>query len=89
MPQIKFWVNGIATTASSEALLTDAGRAEVERKEALTKWSKLVERAALAAAVLSAFGGIFADKPLRHRFDFIAIALGALAMALKFVNSHR
>jgi hypothetical protein len=90
MPKIKFWVNGIETLDYSEAPLSDAERAEVERKEELARWTKLVEKAAAAAAVLSAFLGVFVgDKNLRHRCDLIAVALGGIAIAVRFIADRR
>ena len=91
MPTIKFWIDGMETVdGTEERPLTDAERAEIARKDDLSKWRMLVEKAAGAAAVLSAGIGIFGgDKSLRHRCDWIAVAFGVIAMAVKFVAGRR
>ena len=91
MPGIKFWTDGIETVDESDARpLGDAERAELERKEHLSKWLKLVERVACAAAALSAFIGFFGgDRVLRLRLDWVAIACGGLALAAGLVAKLR
>jgi hypothetical protein len=91
VPAIKFWVDGIETVDESDARpLGDAEKAERERQEHVSKWLKLLERVAGAAAALSAVIGFFGgDRVLRHRWDWIAIACGGLALAARFVASRR
>ena len=91
MPAIKFWVDGLETVdARDERPLGDAERAELERQERVSKWLKLLERAAVAAATLSAvIGFLGGDRVVRHRCDWAAVACGGIALVARFVTSRR
>jgi hypothetical protein len=91
VPAIKFWVDGLETVdARDERPLGDAEKAELERQERVSKWLKLLERAAVAAATLSAVIGFFGDdRVLRHRCDWAAVACGGIALVARFVTSRR
>ena len=91
MPGIKFWTDGLETVdESGERPPTDAERAELERQEHVSKWLKLLERAAYAAGVLSAIIGLFGgDRVLRHRCDLAVVACGGLAVAARFIANRR
>jgi len=68
---IRFWVDGLETVdARDEGPLGDADKAELDRQEQASKWLKLMEQAACAAAALSAFIGLLSGgRALRHRCD--------------------
>ena len=91
MPGIKFWTDGLETVdESDERPLTGAERAELERKEHLSKWPKLVERVACAAAALSGFIGFLADdRVLRLGCAWASLACLGLAWAASFVAKRR
>ena len=91
MPGIKFWTDGLETVdESDERPLTGAERAELERQGHVSKWLKLLERTAGAAAGLSAFIGFLGgDRVLRHRCDWAALACLGLAWAASFVAKRR
>jgi hypothetical protein len=91
VPGIKFWTDGTEMGAASrERPLTDAERSDLERQQHLSKWLKLVEGAAGAAAALSAviwfLGG---DRILRQRCHWAVVACGGLALAARFVANRR
>ena len=90
MPGINFWTDGIQTVDESDARpLGDAERAELERQEHLSKWLKLVEQVARAAAALSAviwlLGG---DRVLRHKWEWVVVACTWLALAARFIANR-
>ena len=87
MPGIKLWTDGIETVDHGhERPLGDAEKAELERQAQVSKWLKLVERVAGAAAALSYCIGLFGgNRVLRHKWDCVAIACSLLAVAAKFV----
>ena len=91
MPAIKFWVDGLETVdPRDERPLGDAERAELDLQERVSKWLKLLERAACAAATLSAFIGYFgSSQVLRHKCDWAAVACGGIALVARFVTSRR
>jgi len=91
VPGIKFWVDGIETVdARDERPLGDAEKAELERQRHVSDRLKLVERAAVAAAALSAVIGFLAGSGVaRHRCDWAAAACGGLGVAARFVASRR
>jgi hypothetical protein len=91
VPPIKFWVDGLETVdARDERPLGDAERAELERQAHVSKWLKLLERVACAAATLSACMALFAgNRVIRHKYDLAVVACGALALAARFVASRR
>ena len=90
MPAIKFWTDGLETVdESDERPLTDAERSELERQEHVSKWLKLLERAAYAAGVLSACMALFAgNRVIRHKYDLTVVACGALALAARFIANR-
>jgi hypothetical protein len=91
VPAIKFWVDGLETVDErDERPLGDAEKAELERQRHVSNWLKLVERAAVAAATLSAVIGFFAGSGVpRHRCDWAAVACGGIALVARFVTSRR
>lgn len=86
VPGIKFWVDGLETVDETDARpLGDAEKAELERQAQVSKWLKLMERVAGAAALSACIGLFGGNRVLRHKWDWVAIACSLLAVAAKFV----